>query len=185
MRGCQEEEEDKEEEEEEYKTIYDISTRYKPLFFFLHLHNLPGEGGRRRDSTVVVVAPCSLGFFLLSSSKGGERKREAAARSLERRAGKKETQMKLLSLSLSQGREDEMSHFSSFISCPPPPPSCVQLRAFFAPLVPQLFRAGKRRIFCPVVFLLLFSLFLLFHFLAKRFLKAATAEGYKKGSERN
>ena len=63
MRGCQEEEEDKEEEEEEYKTIYDISTRYKPLFFSLHLHNLPGGGGRRRDSTLVVVAPCSLGFF--------------------------------------------------------------------------------------------------------------------------
>ncbi len=72
-----------------------------------------------------------------------------------------------------------MSHFSSFISGPPPS-SCVQLRAFFAQLVPQLFRAGKRRIFCPVVFLLLFSLFLLSHFLAKRFLKAATAEGYKK-----
>ena len=53
MRGCQEEEEDKEEEEEEeYKTIYDISTRYKPLSFSLHLHNLPGGGGRRRDSTV-------------------------------------------------------------------------------------------------------------------------------------
>ncbi len=78
-----------------------------------------------------------LRFFLLSSRKGGERKREAAARSPERRAGKKETQMKLLSRSLTrEGGGDEPFFFlhlwpssSSFLRtakglfCPVSPPA--------------------------------------------------------------